>query len=182
MDRTNNGLLAVHCDDKGIEAPSPESLKPDEDIPIPFFGGMEEIRDGLVEGVHERDKAVLFAEIGPVINDVLDVGQLHDTFGRLIEPMIFDLFDFEMAVAGKLRESSDRIALLDPKLEPGEFIAPFEIQAFPNESILAGSASKPLFVVGRKSIALDIARLAFWTSSFLGMLAPDYETGLIFDP
>ena len=92
------------------------------------------IQDGLVKGVHERDEAVVPSEISAVIKDVLDLRQVHGVLRRLIEPMIFDLFDLEGAVAGKLRESSDRITFLDPEFEPGKFITLFDIETFPNKA------------------------------------------------
>jgi hypothetical protein len=136
-DGPDDRKLAVHCNYKGIEALGLQALKPHEDIAVPLLGGMEKTHDRLAQGIHERDKAVVPSEIGPVVDDVLDLGQVHDTLGRLTEPMVFDLFDFEMAMAGKPRKPSDRIAFLDPKLKPGEFIALFDIQAFPNEAPLA---------------------------------------------
>jgi hypothetical protein len=132
-------------------------LKPGQDIPVPFFEGMQLIQDGLVEGIHEREKTVVPSEISAVIKDVSDLRRIHNELGRLIEPMIFDLLDLEGAVAGKLREPSDRIALLDPKLKPREFIALSDIPALPNEAPLAGPAPETLFMASRKSIVIDIA-------------------------
>ena len=118
---------------------------------------MEVICDGLVQGVHERDKAVISSEIGPVIKDVLDGRQVNKAPGRLIEPVILDLFDFEMAVAGKLGESAHGIAFPNPELEPGEFIALFDIEASPDKSVSAYPAPETLFMVGRNSVTLNIA-------------------------
>jgi len=114
------------------------------------------IQDGLVAGIHEGNKAVTLSKISAVVEEVLDLGEIVAGRRRSVKPMIFDLLDFEEAVAGKLREPSDRIAFLNPKLEPRKFVTLFDIPAFPDKAVSASPAPETLFMVSRKSIVIDI--------------------------
>lgn len=96
-------------------------------------------------------------EVRPVIEEVLDPGEIDVMLGKLIEPVIFDLLDFEVAVAGKLREPSDGVTFFDPKLEPRKLISFFDIATFPNKPLPALPAPETLFMGSRKSITIGVA-------------------------
>jgi hypothetical protein len=44
---------------------------------------------------------VVVAEIGAIIEDVLNFGEIRMGFRRMLKPIVFDSFDFKRAVAGK---------------------------------------------------------------------------------
>ena len=110
----------------------------------------------MVEGVHDRDKAIVSSEISAVIEDVLDFREIRIAFWRLLKPMIFDLLDFECAVSRELREPADRVAFLNPELEPRKLVTFFDIKTLPNESLLALPAPKTLLMIGGKAVMLDV--------------------------
>lgn len=88
---------------------------------------------------------MVVAEIGAIIENVLDFGEIRMGFRRMLKPIVFDLFDFKRAVAGKTRKPSNGIAFLDPEFKPGKLVAFFDVKTFPSEAFLACAALKTLF-------------------------------------
>lgn len=97
----DRGYLAIHCNGKGIKAIGFEFLKPWEDVTVSFFGSMQVIGYGLIHGVHKGDETIALAEVGTVIDEIFDGRKIGNVFWFLVEPVIFNLFNFERAVSGK---------------------------------------------------------------------------------
>ena len=110
----------------------------------------------MVTSIHKRDKAVIFSKVGAIIKGVLDLREIGIALGRLVKPIIFDLLNFGCAMAGKLCESADGIAFLNPELEPGKLVTFFDIKTFPDESLLASATLETSFANERKSVVFDV--------------------------
>ena len=95
------------------------------------------------------------------------------------EPVIFDLFDFKGAVAGKTRKPANRVAFVDPKLKPRKPVACFDVWTFPDESFMALPASEALFVKHRETVAFDVVCFAVRAGSFFDINSSEYETCLM---
>gem|GEM_PF-3605120 len=115
------------------------------------------ITDGLVLSIHDGDKAVVASKISAVIEDILDGREIDIALWGLVKPMIFDLLDFGFTVSGKLRKPADRVAFLNPKLKPRKLVSFFDVETFPNESLLTLAASKTPFANSCESIMLDVS-------------------------
>ncbi len=131
---SNHRFLSVHSDNGRIEALGFEPEKPRQGCFIGFFCCVEGIQDGIVSGLHHDNEAIVFMEISAIQKNVFNICEDKVSGRWLIEPEVFDLFDFESAVTGKLREPSDRVAFFDPELKPGKLVTLFNINSFPSES------------------------------------------------
>ena len=50
--------------------------------------------DGLIKSIHDAEEAAVLSKISAVTENVLDAGEMGFVFWALIEPIIFNAFDF----------------------------------------------------------------------------------------
>jgi hypothetical protein len=84
-------------------------------------------------------------KIGCIVNHVPNPGIVDLYLGYLLEPVIINAMECGSAVARKLTQPPDRIALGNPKLKPVLTPADTVIPCFPNKCPLTPQTLKPLF-------------------------------------
>jgi len=170
--RPHHGLLSIHRDTLRIETLGLECLEPGKDRVQALFGTVGTGDDLLALRVHKADVAAILVEVSSVVEKVAVLGIIPRFLGRLLKPVILDLLKLKGAVARKIRELTDGIALFNPQLEPVLFTIPLILRPFPDKALKALETAKSLLILFCFSIAFYSRKLTQRTMLFLASLAP----------